>query len=568
MSADNISLNRIWLPDDTVKSPVAFHHGRYVGTVEFQSAIAYLTRHFKQQPFHRYALFTVEAYPFAVHLLALLQASKEVWIPGNNLPGTAEMLQQSDCLLAGDWAAHKPFADYQDTKKAITDALLPLDTTASRLVMFTSGSTGEPKPVVKCLEQFEKEIAVLEGLWGQQLGAAEILATVSHQHIYGLLFRILWPLAAGRCFHSESCLNPELLAESAKNRAACWIASPAHLKRLDHESPWLELAGLSAIFSSGGALPEAARQQISQHSGQQVVEIYGSTETGGIAWKTQGESWSLFPGLALLPEGKRWRLSSPYLVDNGNILLEDEISFPDDGRFQLHGRTDRIVKIEEKRLALTELERRLSDSPWIEEAYGVKISQVRDTVCVALALTEQGWQALSDLGRSCFIGQVKKSLEPWFETVFLPRKWLFVNSLPLTPQGKIDGHLLTSLLASDKRKFPLVHQLKLTGDSVELALKVPKTHELSYFPNHFPGYPILPGVVQLAWVEHFGTLFFPIGGINRPFSHLEVVKFINIIRPETEMILNLRWNSKLGELQFKFSNDANAYSSGKMLYKI
>ena len=33
-------------------------------------------------------------------------------------------------------------------------------------------------------------------LWTERDG--DIVATVSHQHIYGLLFKVLWPLAAGR----------------------------------------------------------------------------------------------------------------------------------------------------------------------------------------------------------------------------------------------------------------------------------------------------------------------------------------------------------------------------------
>ena len=58
---------------------------------------------YKSQPFQRYALFTEDAYPFAVLLFALFHAGKEVWIPGNNRPGTAQQLQQLDCQLIGDW---------------------------------------------------------------------------------------------------------------------------------------------------------------------------------------------------------------------------------------------------------------------------------------------------------------------------------------------------------------------------------------------------------------------------------------------------------------------------------
>ena len=98
---------------------------------------------------------------------------------------------------------------------------------------------------------------------------------------------MLWPLSAGRCFHSQAYINPETLVNAIQHESAYWIASPAHLKRLDQQSPWDGIAELKAIFSSGGALPESAAQQILSGGGQAVIEVYGSSETGGIAWRRQ-----------------------------------------------------------------------------------------------------------------------------------------------------------------------------------------------------------------------------------------------------------------------------------------
>ena len=61
----------------------------------------------------------------------------------------------------------------------------------------TSGTTGEGQPVVKALRHLEDEIAALDERLGPALeGDTRIFATASHQHIYGLLFRLLWPLAS------------------------------------------------------------------------------------------------------------------------------------------------------------------------------------------------------------------------------------------------------------------------------------------------------------------------------------------------------------------------------------
>jgi acyl-coenzyme A synthetase/AMP-(fatty) acid ligase/3-hydroxymyristoyl/3-hydroxydecanoyl-(acyl carrier protein) dehydratase len=435
---------------------------------------------------------------------------------------------------------------------------------ATRMVIFTSGSAGESQPIEKSLLQLQLEINNLQALWGEQLAHSEVLATVSHQHIYGLLFRVLWPLSVGRCFHSHTYINPETLVNSIQNVSACWIASPAHLKRLDQNSPWQNLNQLTAIFSSGGVLYQTVTQQIKAYSGQQVIEIYGSSETGGIGWRNHDKSWQLFKGLQLKAIDGRYWLQSPYILmsyEDDGFQLDDQISLLDDGQFIFHGRTDRIVKIEEKRLSLTEMELCLCDMPCIIDAYAITITKNRDVVGVGIALSEAGFEELKRKGRNVFIKKIRSDLNQWFEAVVLPRKWLFLDSLPLTNQGKIDQHLLTTLLEADNKKLPLVQAVNAIFGSVELTLKVPT--ELVYFPDHFANYPILPGVVQIAWAEYFGKLFFV---IDQPFSLMEVIKFVKIIQPGDELTLSLNWNASTGKLHFNFYSDLGIHSSGRLIY--
>lgn len=109
---------------------------------------------------------------------------------------------------------------------------------------------------------------------------------------------------------------------------------------------------------------------------------------------------------------------------------------------------------------------------------------------------------------------------------------------------------------------------EVTEEGVRLGVHVPNTHELIYFPDHFPGYPILPGVVQLAWVEYFGKVLFGVGNADKPFLHLEVIKFLKVIRPGIDLALMLKWLEPLGELHFNFSDGSETYSSGRMIYRI
>jgi len=568
MSGKFIALSECLLTKRPAATRIAFHNRQYVYADSFTDNVRHWFVQLQSEPFQRYALYTEDAYPFAVFLFALLHAGKEVWLAGNNRSGTAQQLQKMSCQLIGDWESHHAFDDQFTSTKSSTLPLSPLNPLETKLVIFTSGSTGEPKAIKKSLNQFQVEIAALEQQWGKHLGDAEVLSTVSHQHIYGLLFRILWPLSAGRCFHSSIYLNPEILANNINNNKAYWVASPAHLKRLDQHSPWRAVAGMSAIFSSGGALPPSEKQQIKLNSGQHVIEVYGSSETGGIGWRQYEEAWTLFPDMALKAIDKVWHLRSPYLPDNAYYPLDDQLSLLDDGRFMLNGRSDRIVKIEEKRVSLTELEQRLMAVCLIEDAFMVTISKKRDVIAAVAVLSREGLIYESVNGRSGLIKQLRKELVQWFEPLVLPKKWLFVNRLPLTLQGKIDQLLLTNLLESDRKKLPQPLGFKIESDSVQLNIKVPQVQESIYFPDHFPDFPILPGVVQLAWVEHFGKLFFSSDNLTHAFSHLEAVKFIKIIRPGDQLTLTLKWKAISGELSFNFSSVAGGCSSGRMVYKV
>lgn len=545
--------------------PLALHQGRLYRSDQFAAAVGRWTRLLRRKPDRRYALYAHDAYPFAVGLFALLHAGKEVWIPGNNLPETARQLKQEGCRLLGDWPEAEPFDP--DVRLTGDLARVPdaLDQHAPGIVLFTSGSSGQPKAVTKTLRQLQAEIDSLENHWGKLLNNASVAGTVSHQHIYGLLFRVLWPLSAGRCFHSSMYLSPEALLAGGDPRQISWIASPGHLKRLDEHSPWQGIGGLSAIFSSGGPLPAETAAQIFTCAGRPVIEVYGSTETGGIAWRqTCGRldvPWQPFEGIEIQwSEGKPY-LYSPYLNGRDGLALDDRLTPLDDGRLLLHGRQDRIVKIEEKRLSLTALEQRLQETPWVSEAYALVLARHRDIVAIAAVLSDAGAIRMKTQGRNAFIKHLRRNLAESFDAVALPRKWLFVNSIPSTAQGKVNRELLTSIMNTDTRTLPRVLAAETDAGSLRLHIKVPK--DLRYFPDHFPEFPLLPGVVQVGWAEHFGKIYFP---ISAPFSHMEAVKFGKMIRPNDELHLCLEWREVSGKLYFQYTAGSHAYSSGRMVY--
>ena len=560
MYAELISLSKLVLSPPK-QNIIAIHQGETITHARFVDDVMAMVAALKSLNQNDFALYYEQAYPFAVAFFALLHSGKTVWIAANHNAETAEYLKTQGCCLLGDWEGKE-----QTILPLVADVepLQAIDMNKALLVIFTSGSSGQPKAIYKTLQQLQNELEVLEQLWGEQIMQSQIVATVSHQHIYGLLFRLLWPLSAGRCFHSQMYLSPEPLLNAVAESSACWIASPAQLKRLDELTPWRQISALSAIFSSGGELPEQASRQILLRGKQQVLEVFGSSETGGIAWRQaiEDEWWTVFSGISLRQNAQgESLLNSAYLPDQTAYQLDDRIELDQKGKFKLLGRRDRIVKIEEKRLSLDQLEHSLNQSDWVQQSYTLLLAGKREKIATVLVLSETGEQLLQQQGRKALVKVLRKQLMSTFETVVLPKKWLIMSSLPLNSQGKIDRSILEQLFSLDSHRFPYIQACNLADNSLELQIKIPAG--LVYFAGHFPGQPILPGVTQLAWVETFGKIFF---NISNPFSHMEVVKFKKIIRPDDLITMTLIWKPETGKLYFELRSTEDLHGSGRLVY--
>ena len=536
----------------------------YVDGTQFNRDVRVLSGFFSSMTSKKYALYYEDAYLFCVGLFALLHSGKEPWIAGNNKVGTAEKLLNQDCILVGEWHGQELQLPNSLNDSNVIE-LQPLDLRNSVVVIFTSGSTGRPKEIKKTLQQFQCEIETLEFYWGDKLKTSAVLGTVSHQHVYGLIFRVLWPLMAGRCFHSEKYMSPESLIKAVSKNEGCWVGSPAQLKRLDEYTPWTDLRKLTVIFSSGGVLPKQTSMQIYQFCGHKVLEVYGSSETGGIAWRSHidNELWTPFVDLEIAVKGDDIAyLTSPYLASCEPYVLDDKIKLHTNGLFTLLGRIDRIVKVEDKRLSLDELELYLNAIDLVETSFALKLNDQRDKIAVTLVLTELGNQLFHEIGRPAFILKLRKLLLVAFEGVALPRKWLFINDIPLTSEGKVNQSLISHLMSLPTTYFPIILSCIQKNNHLVMRLKIlPK---IIYFEGHFPGQPVLPGVTQISWVEHFAKIFFP---FKAQFVRMEVIKFKHLICPDSIITMKINWEESVGKLYFELSSSEGVHSSGRMVYQ-
>ena len=392
--------------------------------------------------------------------------------------------------------------------------LRPLELRAPLLELSTSGTTGEGKQVPKALRHLEAEVAVLEASFGAgaRRRRRQVFATASPQHLYGLLFRVLWPLAAGRPFHGPTYLHAEELLPRIEEAGDALLAStPAHLSRV---------AGLGARarrLPRGVLLGRAARRRdgrpVREALGRAPIEVFGSTETGGVAWRRQE------PGPARLAldaaaracassavaEGEgagRLRVRSPFVSAGG----EDAggAASLHDGRprrarrrtaaSSLLGRADRVVKIGEKRLSLPEMESQLRAHPFVSEAALLALEQGGETrVAAAVVLSEAGRRGPRRMGAAARCRRASPSdLAHHWDRVLLPRAWRYVEALPRDAQGKTPAAPAARALRGLARR-PLV--LAETRGPRSLARELSVPDDLVFLEGHFDGFPVVPGVV-------------------------------------------------------------------------
>lgn len=431
--------------------PVSHNVERAVCWQEFSNKVALLAHGLKLRPESRWLLISNDTLDFSIQLLALIYAGKQVVIPPNTQAGTlAQLVGEFDAIVSDALASTE-----SSPTVLSTIVLSPIDPQAAIIDLYTSGSTGQPKRVRKTLAQFETEIEVLEALWGGALADSAIVATVPHHHIYGLIFRILWPLSAGRLFDTVTCAHPDILKQRmAQFNKSVLVSSPAQLSRLP------ELTALSAlmtstdfIFSSGGPLSVSAATEYHRQIGCDPIEIFGSTESGGIAWRRQcvNGAWEPFPGVVVKRnDAGAMMLTSPFLADMAVLLMDDAIDVLPDGKFKLLGRLDRIVKVEEKRLSLPEMESLLITHSWVTAAVATVLSGRRQRVGMLVELSADGIQQLERHGRRHVSQQLKLHLGQRFEAVLLPKQWRFVEQMPMNAQGKLPCAIISAFFTSEE----------------------------------------------------------------------------------------------------------------------
>jgi acyl-CoA synthetase (AMP-forming)/AMP-acid ligase II/3-hydroxymyristoyl/3-hydroxydecanoyl-(acyl carrier protein) dehydratase len=500
---------------------------------------------------NKWVLACTDPAEFLAALFATWQAGRTPVVPANfQKESIATARAMADGLIDRVYFTHSE----EPVKKGD-----PLDLHTNKVILFTSGSSGAPKRVEKTLFQLDSEVLSLEAQWGEKLKNYPVVSSVPHYHIYGLLFRLLWPVFASRTFVSEDLTAPDRLFSRIRQVGpVVLISSPAHLTRIPSLVDLQDIAPhIACIFSSGSPLPPEAAAQFGKSMNMLPIEVYGSTETGGIGWR-QGESlWTPFSSvITRLSVDGTLEVRSPYTEGQDWVRTEDRARIEEDGQFLISGRADQIAKIEGKRVSLDEVAARLNEHPWVETSKIVLLEKIRTTLGAVVVLSKEGRKQQSQLDKIKIVASLKEHLSQWLEPVVMPRAWRFVSHMPMSDRGKTTISGLLSLFADDAIE-PVVMAHCKTETTLNVSLFVPST--LSLFKGHFPEFPVLPGIMQIHWAAQLGMRAFNIKGA---FSGISKLKFHRVIVPNTE--LNLQIVAKNSVLEFIYTTTEGVHSSGRI----
>lgn len=545
--------------------------------LDFNRAVFSLSGRLKAQGVRTAALWFDDAALFACAVLAAWHAGAEVLLPPNLVRENVLWGGEADVWLT-DAPHEKVFSDGLDADKlwnikdlpqaaqqeaaAVQNRHIPAE---AKACLKTSGSTGGAQVVVKTAAQMEAEALALAAALPFGRGGQAVIGSVSPQHMYGFTFRFALALTMGWTMVREQAVYPEtLLAAAAAQQSAVWIASPAVLNRLGETRNWRAVAGrVAGIVSAGGELPQATADLLERYA-VRPLEIYGSTETGVIASRRHERLWRPFAQTAVGQdeEGALWA-ESPWTA--GRFQTADIVEMQPQG-FALLGRKDRIIKFEDKRVSLNQIEQNLLTHEWVADAYCALHPQHKRPAVWA-ALNAGGIAALREQGRAEVAAALKQHLAATQDTVALPRHWRFAETLPRNAQSKITAADFQTAFTQAQTE-PVWQERPSEASEHAETLETRRFEgrvplDLAYFGGHFANFPLVPGVVELQWVRGLAERF---AWGRRSIVRVENLKYQQFVRPNDTVFAELKYDAGKSKLTFRLENGEAVCASGRIVF--
>ena len=314
------------------------------------------------------------------------------------------------------------------------------------LVKLTSGTTGQPRPLVFTAAQLladARQVTATMGIGPRDLN----YAMIPLGHSYGLGNLTVPLIAQGVPLVCGSAPLPHAIAaDFARWRPTVFPGVPAVWRALAASD--VALQSLRLGISAGAPMPAEVARNFAARFGRRLHNFYGSSETGGIAYDANG-AVTLAGGvgqalrgvkLAARP-GQRLHVSSAAVVTNRNRLragqhgawiTPDLVTVDARGQLTLLGRRGATVKIAGRRVNLAEVVTRLRRLGGVRDAW-VGVSASAEPHLGAVIATERTAAELR--------GELFADTAAWK----IPKRLVVVAGLPQTARGKPDRRALQAM---------------------------------------------------------------------------------------------------------------------------
>lgn len=256
-------------------------------------------------------------------------------------------------MLSGDKEAY--LLQYKTAELWMEQIFIAANDPTKRFGFFSSGSVGKPKQIWHSKQMLLEE----RDFWLEFTRAKGVICLAPVRHIYGFI----WGLLIGSKLKRAQFLKISQWHELAESADASDLI-------IGHPSAWQQIRPPfphRLALSSTAPIEKEVTDQL-QKEGVKGMNVYGSTETGAVAWQAWGEDY-----FQLLPY---WKRNKKGLTrSNLDYEIPDELEWINEQQFQIIGRKDEVIQIGGQNVSLVEVRNQLKKisgvkEVWVKPFYG------------------------------------------------------------------------------------------------------------------------------------------------------------------------------------------------------